>query len=126
MALIEEHGEELCKWESIDIGKPITQCRCAQNSSSARRNFPLPLQNSLAATAGHNPIDRRLLSSNCFSHWSFILGAAQTCLVTVARARRQDLGGVIGSWKYYAGWSSHEPRYYSSCDLHTHNILCKI
>jgi hypothetical protein len=42
--IIEAHGEELCRWESLDVGKPITQCR-------------------------------------------------------------QDLAGVIGSWRYYAGWA---------------------
>ena len=40
--LVEANGDELCKWESIDVGKPMTQCR-------------------------------------------------------------QDLDGVIGSWRYYAG-----------------------
>ena len=42
--LIEAHGDELCQWEAIDVGKPMTQCR-------------------------------------------------------------QDLAGVIGSWRYYAGWA---------------------
>ena len=40
--LVEANGDELCKWESIDVGKPMTQCR-------------------------------------------------------------QDLDGVVGSWRYYAG-----------------------